>query len=117
MTDLPYATRRELDLLKAAADAEHAQFRSDLHALDTGGSRGVVGLQVQMTDAAKDLAKLSLSIDILKRDMDTRFDAHVRVHAEEARTRVSSRRWIAGLVVAGVAAVDGPLVTILLARR
>ncbi len=115
MTSEPYATRRELDILKSAADTEHAAFRARFDALDAGG--GIIALQVQMVDAAKEIAKLQVSVDAMRTDVDKRFDAHMDVHESEARGRASSRRWLAGIVIAAIAAVDGPLVTLLLARR
>jgi septal ring factor EnvC (AmiA/AmiB activator) len=112
----PVVSRRELDIMKADADREHAQLREALHTLDVSGSRGVVGLQVQMQDTTKEIAKLQASVDALRSDIDRRFDGHTRVHEAEAAARASSRRQAAGLVIAAIAAVDGPLVTILLAR-
>lgn len=117
VTDASYVTRRELDLMKASADAEHAEFARQLLALDTGGSRGVIGLQVQMTDQTRELAKLQVSVDELRKDVDRRFDAHLVTHGDEARARVSSRRWLAGIILAAIAAVDGPVVTLLLAHH
>lgn len=106
MTDPgPFATRRELDMQRSAADAEHARFRSDLHALDAGGSRGVVGLQVQVADLAKEVANLQASVDALRADMDRRFDAHMKVHQDDAGDRISSRRFrVTATIAAAVAA-------------
>jgi hypothetical protein len=105
-----YVTRRELDILKSEADRKHAEQDARLTALDQGGSRGVVVLQVQIQDLTKEVTKL-------RADMDHRFDTHDRQHELDEAKRVTSRRWLAGSIIAAVAAVDGPLVTILLARR
>jgi hypothetical protein len=103
-------TRRELDILRAQADEKHREQDMRLAALDQGGSRGVIGLQVQLQDLTKEVTRL-------RADMDHRFDAHEQEHKDDSRARVVSRRWLTGSIIAAIAAVDGPLVTILLARR
>lgn len=40
---------------------------------------------------------------------------HERTHATERRERAAARRWMIGAAIALVAAVDGPIVTVLLA--
>ena len=110
MGDEEWVTRRELDLLKAAADAKHAEQDTRLTLLDQGGSRGVIGLTVQMQDLTKEVTRL-------RADMDHRFDAHDDQHEKDEAKRVTSRRWLVGSIIAAVASVDGPLVTLLLSRR
>lgn len=70
-----------------------------LEAIDQGGTRGVAVLQLQITDLSKDFA------------------AHEEQHKIAEARRLSGRRWAIALTVAAIAAVDGPMVTILLARR
>ena len=106
----PFVTRRELDLLKADADLEHAQIREQLRSLDDHGSRGVAALQVRMDAMVTSMADL-------KADMKAQFAAHDRQHEKDEAKRVTSRRWLVATVIAAVATVDGPLVTLLLARR
>lgn len=98
MTEPP-ATRRELDQLTARLDG-----------IDAHGTRGIAPLAVQLTEVIKDLAEL-------KHDVESRFNAHARAHEKDEAKRVSARRWTVATVVAAVAAVDGPLVTLLLARH
>jgi hypothetical protein len=103
-------TRRELDLLKAEADRKHAEQDVRLQALDQGASRGVIVLQVQIQDLTKEVTKL-------RADMDHRFDAHAQQHDRDEAKRVTSRRWLVGSIIAAIAAIDGPIVTVVLARR
>jgi len=105
----PAVTRREIDLLKAEADIEHARLAQAIASLDEHGSRGVGSLQTRMDSLVASMAEL-------KADMRLRFDGHDREHERDERARVASRRWLVGAVIGGIAAVDGPLVTILLAR-
>ena len=83
----PMATRREVDML-----------RDDLHRMDSEGTRGIGGIQIQMTDLVKDVAEL-------KTEMSARFAAHQRVHDQDHTDRVTGRRWLIGTGVAGLAAM------------
>jgi len=65
----------------------------------------VAVLGVQLQQIAKDVAKLEIQME-----------AHRKEHEAEESARVSARRWLAGIVIAAVAAIDGPVVAILLAR-
>lgn len=69
-----------------------------LDAIDTTGTRGVAVLAVQIQDLAKDFAK------------------HEQQHEREEAQRSSNRKWLFAMAVAVIAAVDGPVVTIVLAR-
>lgn len=88
-------TRPEFEMLARRVN-ENAR---RIEAIDTGGTRGVAVLQLQITDLAKDFAK------------------HEEQHAQAETRRLSGRRWAIALAVAAVAAIDGPMVTILLSRR
>lgn len=125
MTDPgPYATRREVDLLKAGADREHAEIRAAIRDLAAGESRGVVGLQVQMQDMTREQAKLQAAVEklderlngtmgALRADMDGRFDSHAQVHRDEVRARAAARWRLAGLGIAALAAIEGPLIYVM----
>lgn len=69
-----------------------------LDQIDATGTRGVAVLAVQIQELAKDFAK------------------HEQVHDREEARRMSGRRWLFAMAVAVIAAVDGPVVTIVLAR-
>jgi len=74
-----------------------------LDMIDQSGTRGVGVLQVQITDLAKDIARL-----------DLRLDGHEHEHEVERKERSSARWKLAALVVALFAAIEGPLITLLL---
>ena len=68
-----------------------------LDAIDANGTRGVAVVGVQVQELSKDFAK------------------HEERHDQEQARRLSARRWVIGAAIAAVAAIDGPLVTVLLA--
>lgn len=88
-------TRAEFEMLAKQVSEQYRR----LEAIDAGGTRGVGVLQLQITDLAKDFA------------------AHEKQHEILEVRRVAGRRWAIALAVAAIAAIDGPMVTILLARR
>ena len=96
--------------LTAEVDALTARVAS----IDDHGTRhsleGMGPLSVQVAEVIKD-------VNELRHPVGARFDAHDRKHEQEESRRISARRWAVATVIAAVAAVDGPLVTILLARR
>lgn len=65
--------------------------------MDATGTRGVAILAVQMQELSKDFARHE--------------DKHDRADA----ARVSSRRWMVMAVIAMIAAIDAPIVSVLLA--
>lgn len=73
MTDGQFVTRAELERLEDKIDR-----------IDTGGTRGVGVLAVQVQELAKDLA------------------AHERSHEIERQQRVSGRRWLITTIIAGI---------------
>lgn len=104
MTDQP--TRGEFDLLKQMVVTGQTR----LDNIDDHGTRGVTGLQAQMTEVVKDLAEL-------KADVNARFEAHTRQHDQDRRERVTGRRWLIGTGIAGLmamSAVAGLLVEVLM---
>jgi len=88
-----------------ATRADLARLERKMESIDQRGTRGVAVLAVQVQELAKDVARLELSIE-----------SHRGEHQAEMRIRTSSRRWVVGMVVAAIAAVDGPLITVLLAH-
>lgn len=69
---------------------------SRIESLDRDGTRGGLALQQQMTDTIKDIAELKAT-----------FVAHEEVHKAERIERTNGRRWIIGMVIAGIAALGG----------
>lgn len=70
-----------------------------LDEIDRGGTRGVAVMAIQLQELAKDLA------------------SHEIKHDQEREQRASNRKWVWMAVIALVAAVDGPIVTVLLATH
>ena len=87
--------RGEFMMLAARVEANSAR----LEAIDAGGTRGIGVLQLQITELAKDFA------------------GHEKQHELAESRRVSARRWTVGAIIAAIAAVDGPLATLLLSRH
>lgn len=109
MPDETYVTRREIDLLKAAADIDRSKLWARLDALDEHGSRGVAALQIRMDNMVTSVAEM-------KAEVAAQFGEHRREHEKDEAKRTSGRRWLVGSIIAAVAAVDGPLLTLWLAR-
>ena len=82
---------------------EMDQLREDVHRLDDHGTRGVAAMQSQLTDVIKDILEL-------KSEVNTRFDAHQRVHEQDAAARLAGRRWAVGTFLIAL----GIVVTLLL---
>lgn len=70
-----------------------------LDAIDRGETRGVAVLAIQLTELSKDMA------------------AHEVKHDQERDRRASGRKWWIMAAVALIAAVDGPIVSVLIAVR
>lgn len=70
-----------------------------LDEIDRSGTRGVGVLAIQLQELSKDLA------------------AHETKHDQERSARAAGRKWLIALGVAFLAAVDGPIVTVLLATH
>jgi hypothetical protein len=77
-----------------------------VEAIDTVGSRGVAVVGVQVQELTKDVAKL-----------ETQLEQHRTEHVLAEQARISGRRWLIAAIIAAVAAVDGPMVTILLSVK
>jgi hypothetical protein len=91
MTDAP-VSRGEFEML-ARTVAENAR---RLDSIDRGGTRGVAVVQLQVSDLAKDVAKLA-----------ERLDQHERDHQQDARDRRTGRRYLITTVIAGATALAG----------
>ena len=99
-------TRGEFDLLKQIVASNQAR----LEGIDQAGTRGVGVVQAQLVEVVKDLADL-------KAEVNSRFDAHARVHDQDTRDRVNSRRWAIGTFLAALAIVVTLLLNITLHLR
>lgn len=73
-----------------------SRLESRLDSIDAMGTRGLAVLAVQVQEIAKDMAK------------------HEVKHDADTQSRASARRWIIGAAIAAIAAIDGPLVTVIL---
>ena len=104
-----YVSRRELDMLKAASDVEHAKIWTKIESLDSHGSRGMDGLQIRMDNLKSDVADLKVELikDVgeLKIEMNNRFQGI----QDQKWKRIGG--WTAGVVAAG--GIIGLLVDIL----
>lgn len=72
------------------------RIESRLDSIDAMGTRGLAVLAVQVQEIAKDMAK------------------HEVKHDADTAARATARRWIIGAAIAAIAAIDGPLVTVIL---
>lgn len=59
----------------------------------------VTALSTQMADVLKDVGGLNL-----------RMDQHEHRHEQEQRDRITSRRWLIGIAIAFLAAIESPLI-------
>jgi len=67
------------------------------------GRSDVAVVAVQLQEVAKDVARL-----------EHEMAEHRKDHEREVRARLQSRRWLIGIAVAVLAAVEGPLIGVLL---
>ena len=82
-------TRGEFDLLKQMVTENQRRVES----IDASGTKGVAVVQAQLTDLTKDVTRSEI-------EMNKRFDAHDLVHKQDARDRVSAKRWMVGTIIA-----------------
>lgn len=88
-------TRSEFNLLVSQVSEDRARMNS----IDNSETRAAVGIvQAQLMDVTKDLTEL-------KTDVNTKFASHLRDHEIEKRDRISARRWLVGIGVAGIASM------------
>ena len=102
MPDEPLVTRREMDLMKVAADVEHAKIWVKIDALDEHGSRGMGILQARVDSLIAAVADLKVALA-----------AHEKDHEVDARDRVTARRWLVGTGLVATSVLGGLLGTIL----
>lgn len=100
MADEPWATRRELDLLRE----DFRDLRNEVQPIVSGAS-GVPVLQDRMIELVKDVGDLRL-------DMNQRFTDHLKAHEQANRDRVSGRRWLIGISFTALGALCGLYVMI-----
>src|SRR5258707_841082 len=86
MADDVYVTRRELDMLKAASEVEHARIWTKIEALDSHGSRGMDGLQIRMDSLIKNVAEVRTTV---KSDI-AEVRAEVRADIAEVKAEVKT---------------------------
>lgn len=96
---------------------EFDQLIARVSAIDAHGTRGIAPLSVQLTEVIKDVNDVRSDLRDAKRELEQRFDRHAQQHEEEEARRVSNRRVAVGWAIALVASIDGPVLTILLARH
>lgn len=105
-------TRGEFDLLKGMVE-RNASRTDDL---DNHGTRGVGVIQSQLTDVIKDLAEVKAEtkaeladtkseVSTLRTEMEGRFDKHAKQHEDEVKARITARRWLIGIGIAGLASL------------
>ena len=85
-------SRPEFEMLRSSVTANAHR----LDAIDHGGTRGVAVVQIQLSDLAKDVARL-----------DSRMDKHEKEHLQEEAERKNSRRWLWTTAIGAVAAIGG----------
>jgi len=106
-------------------DVDRLDRRIDLNeqriiALDEHGTRGVVGLHVQVAQLIGDVAKVEPAIEKLRLEVTSQFALHEASHAAEEARRTSRARWLVGtaLTVGGLGGgFVGHLVEQLLGRH
>lgn len=86
------ADDRDIDRLDRRIDASEQR----LAALDEHGSRGVVGLQVQVTQLIKDLAQVQPALEALRQEVKAQFALHEASHKAEEQRRTGRTRWLVG---------------------
>jgi len=69
----------------AASQRELEQLREDMRRMDDVGTRGVGAVQIQLTDAIKDIGELRADLK-----------AHQVEHKREEERRAAGRRWAIG---------------------
>ena len=89
----------------AITRSEFNDLRRRVDAMDSGGTRGVAVLGVQLQEVAKDVARL-----------ESQMTEHQHEHQAAVSARAAGRRWLIAVVIAAIAAIDGPIVTVLLAK-
>lgn len=72
-----------------------AQLAARVEAMDTQGTRGESGAQVQMTELIKDVSELSTSVKTWQA-------AHEQQHINAETQRQAGRRWLIGTAIAGL---------------
>ena len=94
-------TRSEFNMLAGQV----SETRTRLDTIDVMGTRGVGVIQAQLLDVTRDLTELKSDVNVKFVEINTIFSGHLRNHESEKRDRVSARRWLMGIGVAGIASM------------
>ncbi len=87
-------SRAEFDMLRQMVTATQGRLEN----IDDHGTRGITALTAQVTEIVKDVAAL-------QSELTSKFEAHVRLHEQDHRERISGRRWLIGTGFAGIGAM------------
>ncbi len=114
----PYATRRELDILRQDAEREHAKLWARIESMDMTGTRGTAALAVRIDNLIGDLSELKTSQAATAAAVDVRLQQHQLQHQNDATRRQDGNRWriTAAIAAAATAATIIGLLVDLLAR-
>jgi hypothetical protein len=85
---------------------EYLELLRRIDSMDLTGTRGVAVLGVQLQEVAKDVGKL-----------EKQLEDHRHEHQAAESARVNARRWLIAMIITAVAAIDGPMVTLILSTR
>ena len=92
---MPRITRGEFGMLSQRVEDNYRR----LDAMDQGGTRGVALIAQQATELVKDVSDLRQEM----RD-------HIKVHDDEHRTRMLTRRWVITTAIALMVVLETPLI-------
>ena len=98
----PNVSQREFDVEKFATRREFDQLQQRVESMDSHGTRGVGILQEQITNLVRDITEIKTTVDHKFRDVDDRFEL-------QRQERLSGRRWLIGIGIAGVSALAAVL--------
>jgi hypothetical protein len=89
-------SRGEFDLLRDIVTQQGAR----MEAIDNHGTRGVGVLQTQITDLTKDFVEM-------KTENTAWQQSHTAEHVQDKKDKVTGRRWLIGIGIAGLTAIGG----------
>lgn len=95
-----FVTRREVDLLKTAADAEREKLWQRIELMDDHGTRGVQGLTVRLDEVVKDLAEIRAWQAGHEQEHRREADQRARERREDDDSRTTARRFTVTTTIA-----------------